>query len=140
MNTSRNYKWSRVLMITGGIVTIGFGLWHFAVPWLYDWFNYMPSVPDELTNAIIATDLFLSICLVLLGALATLVGMFQWYHHPAGKLVLWLMSVLWIARLGYQVVKPQGTMITGLPAILLVIFGITALCFLIPAILLQKAK
>jgi hypothetical protein len=140
MNSKGNPKWPRVLVIAGGIITLGFGLWHSAVPWLYDWFSYMPSIPEELNNAILATNIFLAICLILLGVLATLVGIFRWYTHPAGKLVLWLMSLLWIARVGYQALKPQGTMIPNLPVILLAIFTVTALCFVIPAFVLRRSR
>jgi hypothetical protein len=140
MNSRRNSKWSRVLVITGGIITLGFGVWHSAVPWLYNWFDYMTAVPDELTNAVLATNLFLAISLIFLGILATLVGVFQWYNHQSGKLVLWLMSLLWIARVAYQAVKPQGTMIPHLPVVLMTVFVITALCFVIPIVVLKKIK
>jgi hypothetical protein len=37
----------RTLALIGGLITLAFGMWHSVVPWLYRWFDYMPSVPDE---------------------------------------------------------------------------------------------
>lgn len=139
MNHNANHKWMRALALTGSIITFGFGIWHSVVPWLYGWFDYMPSVPDELINAIVATNFFLAVALVLLGALTIVVTIWQWQNLPSVKIILWVMSILWIIRVGYQIIRPQGKMVPGLSLIMLAIFSFTALCFLVPALKLKKS-
>ncbi|MCX8061854.1 MAG: hypothetical protein N3D16_04680 [Anaerolineales bacterium] len=128
----------RVLALIGSFVTLAFGVWHSVVPWLYGWFDYLPSAPDELINAIVATNFFLAVALVLLGALTAIVTIWQWHNLPTVRLTLWIMSILWITRVGYQMVKPQGKMIPGLSIIMLAIFTFTAICFLVPSLLLRE--
>ena len=117
------------------MITLGFGVWHYAVPAMYKWFSYMPSIPDELRNGITAANFFLSTTLTLLGAY-TLVVVFTRSENI--KVHLIVMSILWLSRVVYQIVKPQGTMIPGLPMILICVFSLTALCFIIPLIMVWE--
>jgi hypothetical protein len=63
------FTFPRTLALIGVLITLAFGMWHSVVPWLYRRFDSMPSVPDELIGAIVATNFFLAVALVLMGAL-----------------------------------------------------------------------
>jgi len=115
----------------GGIITLGFGVYHFLVPSLY-WAGYMTSLPDELVRAILATNFFLSLSLSILGAFTLIIAR-RWTNDKLTRLWVWIMSGLWVVRAAYQVVYPQGQLIPGLAVIMEVLFILTALCFLIPA-------
>lgn len=132
-----NHKYLRIPVLIGSIATFGFGAWHTVIPWLYGWFDYLPSLPGELTNAILAINFLLSASLILFGAMAAITALWQWHNVSLRKLVLWSISILWVCRVGYQLISPQGTMIPGLPLILLGVFTLVSLCFLIPAVMLQ---
>lgn len=99
---------SRSLALIGGLIMLGFGLWHSVTPWLYHWFDYIPSAPDELVKAITATNFFLSVALVLMGVLTIAITIWQWHNVAAVKLVLRILSVLWLIRAGYQIIMPQA--------------------------------
>lgn len=134
-----NHKYLRISVLIGGLITIGVGLWHTVVPWLYGWFGYLPSLPGELTNAILAINFLLSVSLILFGAMATIMAIWQWQNIPLRQLVLWSVSILWLCRVGYQLISPQGTMMPGLPLILLTVFTLVALCFLVPVVILLRS-
>lgn len=135
-----NSKLLRIPAIVGCIIHSGFAIWHFFVPQLYRWFDYVPSMPDELKNAITATNFFLAAALLVLGVESLVITVAWWEHRSVIGLTLWGMGILWVLRVGYQLLRPQGTMIPGLPVGLLIVFSITALCFLIPAIVLQAIR
>jgi len=131
---------SRTLALIGGLITLAFGIWHSVTPWLYHWFDYIPSAPEELIDAIVATNFFLSVALVLLGMLTIAVTVWQWHNDSAVTLVLWIMSALWVIRTAYQVIKPQGIAIPGLSIGLVAIFSFVALCFLLPCFMLIRKR
>lgn len=122
----------KILLVVGGIITLCFGVWHFFVPTKYNWFSYTPSLPSELKRAIEASNFFLSTMLVILGIETIYFVISDAYEI---KIMMILMSLLWIARTVYQIIKPQGSLVSGLSVILTVIFFLTALCFIIPLIL-----
>ena len=133
---------SGLLKLVGGLgilIHLGFAVWHFAVPRAYRWFEYIPDAPAELVTAISAANFFLSVSMVLLGLAALAVLLWLWESPRGVTLAFSAMALLWALRLGYQILRPQGTMIHGVSALLLVLFGLTTACFLVPAILVHQS-
>ncbi len=122
-----------VMIVVGGSITLCFGVWHFFVPKIYNWFSYTPSMPSELKRAIEASNFFLSTMLVILGILTIY---FAIREASEVKIMMITMSALWLTRTIYQIVEPQGSLIPGLSVILAVVFFFTSLCFIIPLILI----
>lgn len=54
---------NKILINTGLIISFGFGVWHFLIPTLYKWFDYIPNAPDNLIVAIRWTNFFFSLML-----------------------------------------------------------------------------
>ena len=135
-----NMKFTRMLVIVGGLVTLAFGIWHFFAPSLYHWFDYIPSAPAELIKTIVATNFFLSVTLVLFGTLAIVIAIWQWQNNSPVKIMLWVMSILWLVRAVYQLILPQGTAIPGLSIGMTAIFSSTAFCFIFPLWLLMRER
>lgn len=124
----------KIYIITGLVITLMFGIWHLFVPKLYKWFSYIPETPQELKNAITATNFFLSLALILISVLSYLVF---YYSNPSDiiiRIICVPLGMLWLARLIYQVFIPQGLMIHNLRYYLLIIFLIPTLCFILPLI------
>ena len=122
----------KILLVVGGIITLCFGVWHFFVPTKFNWFGYIPSLPSELKRAIEASNFFLSTMLLLLGIVTMY---FAINETPEIKIMMILMSMLWLARTIYQIVKPQGSLVSGLSVMITAVFVLTASCFIIPLIL-----
>ncbi len=135
-----NLNWLRIAVFIGGIITLGFGIWHFFVPTLYDWGSYMVLLPDELMRGILATNFFLGFSLSIVGALTIIMCIWLWKNLAVMRLWVWTMVLLWAVRFGYQALNPQGQMVPGLAVVMLIIFGLTDLCFLIPALMLTRVN
>lgn len=122
----------KILLIVGGSITLCFGVWHFFVPTNYKWFSYLTTVPNELKNAIKASNFFISAMLVILGV-ETLY--FTIVESSEIAIIMILMSGLWLIRTVYQIVNPQGSSIQHRAEVMTAIFVFASLCFIIPLII-----
>ncbi len=92
----------------------------------------MPNMSKDLVNTIKATNFFFALSLLLLGSLSLIVTSWLWENTLIVKIVLVMMSILWTARVIYQIIKPQGKMLQHVSTIILGTFIITDLLFVIP--------
>jgi hypothetical protein len=56
---------TKLLMSFGSAMSIGFGLWHFLVPRVWNWYSYIYESATELVLAVRAIKVFFSLSLVL---------------------------------------------------------------------------
>jgi hypothetical protein len=116
MNSPDNTKlallgFSRATEIAGGLITLGFGVWHFAIPSAFGWYGYLQDDPAELSRAIGASNFFLSFSLSMVGATSVVLPALVPENSSANTVWLWANVGLWTARSIYQVVAPQGTQV-----------------------------
>ena len=57
----------KIFTTFGSIISIGFGIWHFFVPGIWNWYSYIDKIATELVIAVRAINIFFSLLLVLLG-------------------------------------------------------------------------
>jgi len=120
----------RTLLITiGSIITIAFGLWHFFVPTIWNWSAYIVPEATELVVAVRAINLLLSLCLVLLGTVNLVFVWFQPQNRFSLTVLLSASSLLWAARVGLQLVYPQGSISPWLQYGLLATFSLVFVSF-----------
>ena len=126
------HLFSKILVIFGSIVSIGFGTWHFYVPKAWKWYSYMDSQATELVAAIRAINAFFSLSLVLFGLVNILMihGDKSTRYSIIGMLTA--TCALWITRVIFQVIYPQGSLYPGLQYGMLSAFVIVTLCYLVP--------
>jgi hypothetical protein len=122
----------RSITSLGSIITIAFGSWHFFVPRIWDWYAYIPASAPELVAAVRAINFFFSLSLVLFGAVSLIL-----VNHPSANrftiiVILSALSFLWLARVGLQVIFPQGSLDPVIQYGMLALFIVTTLCFIIP--------
>jgi len=94
----------------GSIITIGFGIWHFFVPKIWNWYSYIDNNATELILAIRAINFFFSLSLVLFGILNILIIFLNYTNRFSVIVVLLSSIVLWITRVSFQIIYPQGSM------------------------------
>ena len=58
---------TKMLTTGASLVSIGFGVWHFFVPKIWNWYSYMDAAATELIVAVRAINVFFSLSLVLFG-------------------------------------------------------------------------
>jgi hypothetical protein len=123
-----------VCQLIGGAVTLGIGLWHFAVPGLYQWQSYVPDAPQSLVEAVDATNFFFSFSLSLAGAASITMPLLTDAREPFSKYWLWTNVALWTGRVAYQLIKPQGSHSPALQWGMLAAFAVTDALFIFAAL------
>ena len=121
----------KLLMMIASIASIGFGLWHFFVPKLWKWYSYININAKELILAIRAINVFFSLSLVLFG----IINLLFIYGDKSNKysiiVVLIATCVLWLTRLVFQLIYPQGSMNALLQYGMIAAFIVIFICYFI---------
>ena len=121
----------KILVMIGSSASIGFGIWHFFVPTAWKWYSYIDSNATELIAAIRAINAFFSLSLVLFGVVNILLVYGDKSNRYSITVVLAATCILWLTRLAFQVLYPQGSLYPGLQYGMLSAFVIVTLCYLI---------
>lgn len=125
------YMLSRILTTSGSIITICFGLWHFFVPSIWNWYSYIDPDATELIIAVRNINIFFSLCLVLFGVANIIFINGNHSNRFSIIIMLSLTCVLWITRLSLQLIYPQGSFNPIVKYVMLAMFILVTLCFLI---------
>ena len=131
---------AKILVTIGSSASIGFGIWHFFVPKAWKWYSYIDINATELVAAVRAVNSFFSLFLVLFGIINILLIYGDKPNRYSIIVVLAATCVLWLTRVAFQVIYPQGSLYPGLKYGVLSAFIIIALCYIVPLInvLFQK--
>ena len=130
----------KVMVTIGSLASTGFGIWHFFVPKIWNWYSYIDHQATELIVAVRAINVFFSLSLVLFSALNLF---FVWSGKANRYSVIVLMSatsILWLTRVLLQFAYPQGSINPFLQYGMLASFGFVTLCYLISLCLLLSQK
>jgi hypothetical protein len=131
----------KILTAFGSVVSIGFGIWHFFIPGIWNWYSYIDKSAAELIIAIRAINIFFSLSLILLG-IANLLFLFKTPQNKFSLVVLLSIStILWATRSVLQIIYPQGSQNLLFQYSMLFIFLLVLACFSISLFLvLSKNK
>jgi uncharacterized membrane protein YecN with MAPEG domain len=122
---------ARTLVIGASVVSIGFGIWHFFVPKLWNWYSYIDSKGAELVIAVRAINVFFSLSLVLFGMVNILLIYANQSNRYSIAVVLAATTILWLARVVFQLIYPQGSISPMLQYGMLLTFILLTLCYVI---------
>ncbi len=129
-----------ILTTVGSIFSIGFGIWHFFVPKIWNWYSYIDKTATELIIAVRAINIFFSLSLILIGV-ATLLFAFKKQQDRFYMIVMLSIStILWGTRFVLQIIYPQGTQNLALQYSMLFIFLFAFACFTISLFLISNKK
>lgn len=121
----------KIFVMIGSSASIGFGVWHFFVPGLWNWYAYIDSHATELVAAVRAINIFFSLSLVLFGIINMLLIFGGKANRYSIIVVLAATSLLWLTRVFLQVIYPQGSLYPGMQYGLLAAFTLISLCYVI---------
>ena len=127
----------KIFVIFGSSASIGFGIWHFFVPKAWNWYSYIDSNATELVAAVRAINAFFSLSLVLFGIVNILLIYGGRSNRYSIIVMLAATCVLWLTRVSFQVIYPQGSLYPGLQYGMLSAFVIVTLCYLISLLNLE---
>jgi len=126
----------KIFVMIGSSASIGFGIWHFFVPTAWNWYLYIDTNATELVAAVRAINVFFSLSLVLFG----IVNILFIYGDKSNRYSIIVMlaatSILWLTRLLFQAIYPQGSLVPGLQYGMLSAFIIVSLCYVIPLMIM----
>lgn len=125
----------KALVISGSAASIGFGIWHFTVPQAWKWYSYIDPNATELVAAVRAINAFFSLSLVLFGAINILLIYGGLSNRYSILVVLAATCVLWLTRVMFQIVYPQGALYPGLQYGMLTVFAAVAACHVVALLL-----
>jgi hypothetical protein len=130
----------KVLVMVGSSVSIGFGVWHFFVPTWWDWYSYIDRSATELVLAVRAINAFFSLSLVLFGVVNVLLVYGSRSSRYSIAVVLAATCVLWMTRVVFQLVYPQGSANPVLQYGMLAAFTVVFLCYAISLFVVASGK
>ncbi len=130
----------KILILSGSFASIGFGIWHFFVPEMWKWYSYIDANAAELVAAVRAVNVFFSLALVLFGVVSALFTYKDKSNRYSIIIVLGATSILWMTRVAFQIVYPQGSINPILQYGMLSAFMIISLCYLISLYIMVKQQ
>lgn len=130
----------KILVTIGSGASIGFGLWHFFIPKVWKWYLYIDANATELIVAVRAINVFFSLSLVLFGIVNILFVYGDKSNRYSIIVVLAATCILWLTRLSFQIIFPQGSLYPGLQYGMLSAFIIVFLCYMISLIVIVMQK
>ena len=130
----------KILVIIGSVSSIGFGVWHFFVPAMWNWYSYIDVNATELVVAIQAINAFFSLSLVLFGIVNLLLIFGDKSNRYSIIVVLAATSIMWVTRSAFQLVYPQGSMSPVLQYGMLSAFIIVSLCYIFALLIMVSQK
>lgn len=131
-------KFYKILAVISSCVSIGFGVWHFFVPTIWNWYSYIDVKATELVIAIRAINVFFSLCLVLFGLMNILLIFDEMGSKYSLIVVLGATCVLWMVRVIMQLIFPQGSAVMALRLGMLIAFVAVFACYAV--VLIQVVK
>jgi hypothetical protein len=130
----------KILVMVGSSASVGFGIWHFFVPRAWKWYSYIDINATELVAAVRAINAFFSLSLVLFGMVNILLIYGDKSNRYSIVVMLAASSILWLTRVAFQVVYPQGSLYPRLQFGMLSAFIIVFLCYTVSLIFYGFAK
>ncbi len=128
----------RILTTFASTISILFGVWHFFVPSIWDWYSYIDKQATELAIAVRAINIFFSLLLVLLG-IANIILVFRKMSDTfSTATILSISIILWATRVVLQIIYPQASQNPIIQYSMFGIFIIVFACLVVSAVLIIK--
>jgi hypothetical protein len=131
---------AKSLVIFGSSASIGFGIWHFFVPTAWKWYSYIDPIATELVAAVRAINAFFSLSLVLFGMVNILLIYGDKSNRYSIIVMLAATCILWLTRVAFQLIYPQGSLYPGLQYGMLSAFVIITLCYILALMMISFQK
>src|SRR5512133_4328001 len=130
----------KIFVMIGSGASIGFGVWHFCVLGLWNWYAYIDPHATELVIAVRAINIFFSLTLMLFGIVNILLVYGGKSNRYSIIVLLAATSLLWLTRVFLQVIYPQGSLYPALQYGMLAAFTLVSLCYVISLIECIRAR
>jgi hypothetical protein len=128
----------KTLTTIGSIISIAFGIWHFFIPGIWNWYSYIDKNATELVIAVRVINIFFSLLLVLLGISNIIIVFRRQLDRFSTIVILSISTILWTSRLILQIVYPQGSQNSLIQFSMLFVFALVWCCYAISLFLISN--
>jgi len=94
----------KIALITGALLFISIGLYHIALPYIWDWQEFSKLMPDMIEWALYATNFLMSFLMVLLGIFS--LKIIKDNNLQNNTYIIYICICFWITNIAYQIVFP----------------------------------
>jgi hypothetical protein len=118
----------RLSLTLGLALSLAFGLWHFIIPYQFDWFGYVPDAPRAVVVSVDWVNFFFSLLLTGLSALLLRFRR-RLFADEVARAFYGLLLVTWASRVVVTIVHPWAydAMFAGQMSAFVVVFALLAL-------------
>ncbi|WP_099205417.1 hypothetical protein [Scatolibacter rhodanostii] len=99
-------KLSKICYYTGTILSLMIGILHFFVPWVFEWYSYIPSEYENLIVSIDWVNFCFSFMLSGISSLVLLWGKKVFTGNKEAITLLGFLTFVWIFRVFIAIVNP----------------------------------
>ena len=96
----------RILLNTGLIISLCFGVWHFFIPYMYKWYDYLPDAPREIIVSIDWINFFFSLLLTGISVLLIVNQKMLICRNKAVYSFYSLLILTWFSRVMITLIHP----------------------------------
>jgi len=129
---------AKIFISIASFISIVFGVWHFFVPRIWNWYTYIDKTAKELVLAVQAINVFFSATLVLFGLMNILIVWLERKSRLSLLVIIASSSIMSILRIIMQIIYPQGSMNPVLQLGMLFVFVLTFLLYFTGLILIIR--
>lgn len=99
-------KINKILYYIGVTASMLMGLWHFFVPWMFQWYSYIPSEYEVLAVSMNWVNLCFSFLLFGLSLILLIWGKKIFSYNKEAIAIYGFLVVVWIFRVVISVIDP----------------------------------
>lgn len=129
----------KITLVIGGLLTTGMALYHFWLPSIWKWNNFVSTIPGTISWGLFSINFFFSLLLLSGGILTILIALKRDRAQPFSLYFLFSLAIFWLANLGYQVFIPMPAPL-HIRIILLTFATTVLLLYIFPIIQILKTK
>ena len=135
-------KLNRILLNIGLSISLLFGLWHFFIPYMFNWYSYIPDAPRSIIVSIDWINFFFSL---LLFGISIILLFLQKQIVQVNTNVYSFFALLvftWLSRIVITIIHPWNIKYQFIDIIQITIFTIVFVLLIFPFVyfLLQQEK
>ena len=120
------------MIITGGVICILYGIWHFFVPRLFHWDLSERDIPDLIADSILAANFTMCLSIVISGIVDLAAALYFWRNSELVRVLLAMQIILLVIRIVYALIKPMRFPRTFFKPLFIAIFFLILILFFLP--------
>jgi hypothetical protein len=129
----------KIIYLIGLSLSTGIGIWHFIVPYLHNWYSYIPDAPPEIIVSINYVNYFFSLLLTGVSIILIVLRKEVFAKNRAALTFYGFLVFIWLNRIAITIYMPWPNNVSFTVG-LIFIFAIIFVLQLIPLVYVFRNK